>query len=154
MRSFQTLVAILMAAMFNMVSAAPRTHATPMILATATLFDVVASSGFQHSVAAAAARPGPPSPAKPSRLVHRQLNTTGGCFHHGSNFTRGENDTSAWIPWTALASQEEPAAEMALFYTFSALCKSISATILTRGIPVSHTYMYPHIVFAVFGSYR
>ena len=129
MRYFQTVLAILVATMVNMAHAAPGTHVTALLLATA-LVDTVTSSGFQHSVVAA------PGHFETRQPLMRRTNQTGGCFHD-TNFTRGENDTSAWIPWAAIASQYDAASEMALFYTFTALCKEMSATIMSRDIPVS-----------------
>jgi hypothetical protein len=134
MRYFQTVLAILMAAMVNMAHSTPGTRAaTAMLLATA-LVDGVASSGFQHSVVAA------PGHFETRQPLMRRTNQTGGCFHD-TNFTRAENDTSAWIPWAALANQYDAASEMALFYTFTALCKEMSATMMSRDIPVSFAFL-------------
>lgn len=125
MRSFQAVLAILMVAMVSIAYSAPGIHATAMTLAI-VLVDTVTSSGVQHSVVST------PGHIDASRI----LNQTGGCFHD-SNSTSAENDTSTWIPWTAIANQYDPGSEMALFYTFTMLCERISATIMTIGIPVS-----------------
>lgn len=140
MRSFQVVFAILLAVVVNMAHSTPGIHATSMMLAT-TLVDVVAYLGFQHSVITAPGSAGP-VPVEPSRLMHHRKNDTGRCFH-SSNDTSGESDTSVWIPWTALASPDEPTAQLALYDTISALCKRIGATIFTRGIPVSDSHTAP-----------
>lgn len=129
MRSFQAVLVILMAAILNMARSAPGFHGTA-IAVTNPLVDTVTSSGLQHSVAPT------PGHADTSWVLMLQTNQTGACFHD-SNFTRAENDTSAWVPWTALANQYDPGSEMALFYTFTMLCERISATIMTRDIPVN-----------------
>lgn len=129
MRSFQTVLVILVAAMVSLAHSAPGIHAAAMSL-TIALVDAVTSSGFQQSAAST------PGHADTSRVLVRRTNQTGGCFHD-SNFNCAEKDTSTWIPWTALANQNDPGSEMALFYTFTTLCERISATIMTRDIPVS-----------------
>lgn len=126
MRSFQAVLAILMVAMVSMAYSAPGIYATAMALAT-VLVDTVTSSGFQHHVAST------PGHIDASRI----LNQTGGCFHDSNSTTSAENDTSTWVPWTALANQYDAGSEMALFYTFTMLCERISATIMTIGIPAS-----------------
>lgn len=127
MRSFQAVLAMLMAAMVNIAVAATGIHATVMILAV-TLVDTVISSGFPHSVVAA---PGD------IKAGHTMLtNYTAGCFN-ASTFPQAGGDNSTLVPWTALASESDPNSEVAAFYTFSTLCMKISATIMTRNIPVS-----------------
>lgn len=134
MSSFPVVVTILMAVMVNAAHLMPGIYAASMMLAT-VLMDVVTASGFQHSVIAAPGSTGP-VPVESSQLLYRLKNDTGGCFH-SSNHTSAVKDTSAWISWTALASPDEPTAQVALSDTISTLCKRMGATILTRGIPVS-----------------
>lgn len=129
MRSFQTILAFLMAAMANVALASLGIHATAMILAT-TLVDTVLSSALQHSVV-----------ATPGRIHARQTfpfrkSHTAGCFN-ASTFVPAGGGVPTLVPWTALANKNDPQSEVALFYAFTALCKKISATILTRNIPVS-----------------
>lgn len=127
MRSFQAVLAMLMAAMVNIAVAAPGIHATVMILAV-TLVDTVICSGFPHSVVAA---PGY------IKAGHTMLtNYTAGCFN-ASTFPQAGGRNSTLVPWTALASESDPDSEVSVFYTFSTLCKKISATIMTRNIAVS-----------------
>lgn len=127
MRSFQAVLAIIMAAMANAALAVPGFHATAMILAT-TVVDSVICSGFQHSVIAAPGR---------IKVDHAlSANYTAGCFNT-STFPQARGDNSTLVPWTALANEKDPDSELAVFYTFSNLCKKISATIMTRDIPVS-----------------
>lgn len=116
-----------MAVMANAAPAVPGFHATAMILAT-TFVNTVTCSGFQHSVAAAPGR---------MKVGHAlSMNHTAGCFNTAT-FPRAGSDNSTLVPWTALESESDPESELAVFYTFSNPCKKISATILTRAIPVS-----------------
>ena len=136
MRSFQTIFAILMAAMVNMALAAAAIHAIAMLLAT-TLIDTVMCSRFPHSIVAA------PGNVKARQLFpHRKSLADGGCF---TNFTFPDigSANSTWVPWTALANEKDPDSELAVFYTFTTICKEISATILTRDIPVSCPCLAP-----------
>lgn len=131
MRSFQTVLAFLIAAMANMALAATGVHAMAMILAT-NFVDTVLSSGLQHSVVAAPGRIHARE-AFPSRMNY--TTDTAGCFDT-STFIPAGGGNSTLVPWTALADKTDPQSEVALFNIFTTLCKKISATILTRNIPV------------------
>ncbi|KAG8163216.1 hypothetical protein KVR01_006513 [Diaporthe batatas] len=136
MRCFMAVVTILMAVMVNMANTTPLIQATAIILATA-LVGVATPSGFQHSVMSAPDSAGRVA-VESSPVMHRRTKDTGGCFHSSNHTSIPDNDTSAWIPWIALASPDEPTAQKALSDTISALCRRNSATILTRGIPYTH----------------
>lgn len=127
MRSFQAVLTVLVAAMANIAFAVPGLHATTMILA-ATFVDVVVSSGFQHTVVTA--------PGQNEAGQVKLANYTAGCFN-SSTFPQKGSGNSTLVPWTALANESDHESELAVFYTFSTICKKMSATILTRDIPVS-----------------
>lgn len=127
MRSFQAVLAFLMAAMVNMAAGAPGLHSTMMILAT-TFVDAVISSGFQHTVAT--------TPGQNEAGKVKPANYEATCFSP-STFPQTGSGNSTLVPWTALADDSDPQSEHAVSHTFKTLCKEISATILTRDIPVS-----------------
>lgn len=127
MRSFKAALAVLVAVMVNIAFAMPGLQATAMILAT-TFVDAVISSGFQHTVVTA------PGENKAGQV--KLANYTAGCFN-SSTFPKTGTGNSTLVPWTALANESDAESEIALFYTFSTICKKMSATILTRNIPVS-----------------
>lgn len=129
MHSFQAALALLMAIMANMALAAPGIYVTAMILAT-TLVEPVVPSGFQHSVVAA------PGRTHSRQTFPSRASYATGCFN-SSTFAPAAGGNSTLIPWTALADKTDPQSELALFYAFTALCKRMSSTILTRDIPVS-----------------
>lgn len=129
MRSFKAVFAVLVAAMVSIAFAVPGLHAPTMILAT-TFVDAVVSSGFEHTVVTA--------PGK-NKAPHVKLTSyTAGCFN-ASTFPETGSGKSTLVPWTALADESHAESEIAVFYTFSTLCKKMSATILTRDIPVSYS---------------
>lgn len=131
MRSFQAALAFLMAIMVNMALAAPGIYATAMILAT-TLVDTVLSSGFQHSVVAVPGRVHSRQAfASPFRTSHET-----GCFNT-STFN------STLVPWAALANENDPQSDLAVYYALTELCKKFSATIMTRNVPVSAPLVGP-----------
>lgn len=128
MRSFQAALAFLMAAMANMALAAPGIYATAMILAT-TLVDTVLSSGLQHSVVTV------PGHVHPRQASPSRTNYETGCFNT-STFTPAGGGNSTLVSWTALTNENDPQSDLAVYNAFTTLCKKISATILTRNIPV------------------
>lgn len=131
MRSFKAVRSVLVAAMINTAFAVPGLHATTMILAT-TFVDAVVSSGFQHTVVTA------PEQNKAGKV--KPTNYAATCFSP-STFPRTGSGNSTLVPWTALADDSDPESEHAVSHTFKTLCKEISATILTRDIPVSRPAM-------------
>lgn len=131
MRSFQAVLAFLMAVMVNIVFAVPGFHSTTMILAT-TFVDAVLSSGFRHTVVTA--------PGQNKAGKSKPTNYAARCFSP-STFPRTGSSNSTLVPWTALVDENDPESEYAVSHTFTTLCKEISATILTRDIPVSRPAM-------------
>ncbi|KAI3391038.1 hypothetical protein diail_8089 [Diaporthe ilicicola] len=156
MHSFKTILAILMAAMVNMVLGVSGIHATAMVLAT-TLVDT-ATSTFQHSVIAA---PGT------ARTINSRTDADG-CYNNSTNFGTADN-TSTLIPWIALQSINDTGTPH-VYAMFETLCKRISATILSRDVPYTHctadnytnstysimaqlTYRAPEVLFDMRGDY-
>ncbi|KAL1849153.1 hypothetical protein Daus18300_013358 [Diaporthe australafricana] len=129
MRSFQAVLAILMAAMVNMVLGAPGIAATAVILA-ATFVDTVTSSGFQHSVVAT---------PRIARSVNSDLDI---CFDNSTTEILHEAGyNSPLVPWIALQRGNNDTYTPQLYDMFEGICMEISATILSRN--VSYTSCRP-----------
>lgn len=134
MRSFQAVLAIIMAAMANMVLGAAGTHAIAAMMA-GTLIDTVTSSGFQHSVVAT---------PRTAKSIDPYLDI---CFDN-STILHAAGNNSPLVPWLTLQaiSNDTEKPHWQLYEMFESICKEISKGFLSNDIPVSHAATLPWLL--------